>query len=294
MEGPSNGGLLYHESQVAKLCALHTVNTVLQGPVFTVVDFEELASDLDREERRMLLEGGGGLTDDFLRFNSEESHNVSMDGDFSIQVLQKALEVWDLEVIPLGNPTAETGHINTDEEIAFICHWQDHWFSIRKVNGEWYNFNSLNAAPMYLSKFHVSAYIDSLKGAGWSIFTVRGKFIEEYPTSSADASQCFGQWLSPEDAQRIIKSCNSIQSTPNKPVDTIVSQPPSPYDEQFDEDLNELLEFEDEDLKAAIANSLMDSGPPNTTADSASPNTKSDPAGPTTSETGTSNDNKDQ
>ncbi|KAF8397349.1 hypothetical protein HHK36_016262 [Tetracentron sinense] len=85
VEGLSNGGMLYHEIQESKLCALHCVNTLLQGPFFSELDLAALASDLDRTERQMMLEGVV-VSDDFLLFDSEESHNVSMDGDFSIQV----------------------------------------------------------------------------------------------------------------------------------------------------------------------------------------------------------------
>lgn len=77
--------MLYHEVQESKLCAVHCVNTVLQGPFFSEFDLAALASDLDCKERQMMLEGDR-VPDDFLRFDSEESHNVSMDGDFSIQV----------------------------------------------------------------------------------------------------------------------------------------------------------------------------------------------------------------
>lgn len=83
MEGPSNGGLLYHEVQEAKLCAVHCVNTVLQGPFFSEVDLAALASDLDQKERLMMMEERSGFSGDFL---SDGSYNVSMGGDFSIQV----------------------------------------------------------------------------------------------------------------------------------------------------------------------------------------------------------------
>lgn len=82
MEGASNGGMLYHEVQESKLCAVHCVNTVLQGPFFSEFDLAALASDLDRKERQMMVEGGVSSGD----FLSEESHNVSLVGDFSIQV----------------------------------------------------------------------------------------------------------------------------------------------------------------------------------------------------------------
>ncbi|KAL1368553.1 ataxin-3 homolog [Arachis duranensis] len=248
MDGASNGGMLYHEVQESKLCAVHCVNTVLQGPFFSEFDLAALASDLDRRERQMMLPAALSSGD----FLSEESHNVSLDGDFSIQVLQKALEVWDLQVIPLDSPVAEPAQIDPELENAFICHLQDHWFCIRKVNGEWYNFDSLYAAPQHLSKFYLSAYLDSLKGFGWSIFLVRGNFPKEFPISSAESSNGFGQWLSPEDAERITKSCNS-GLTPHQRTNESQQQFLSSGEVEMYSD------FEDEELKAAIAASLMDS-----------------------------------
>lgn len=74
---------MYHEVQESKLCAVHCVNTVLQGPFFSEFDLAALASDLDRKERQVMLDRGAAASANFL---SEESHNVSLDGDFSIQV----------------------------------------------------------------------------------------------------------------------------------------------------------------------------------------------------------------
>ncbi|KAL3531733.1 hypothetical protein ACH5RR_005254 [Cinchona calisaya] len=246
----SNGGMLYHEVQESKLCAVHCVNTVLQGPFFSEFDLAALASDLDLRERQMMLQAGG----DFLP-DPDESHNVSLDGDFSIQVLEKALEVWDLQVIPLDSPVAEPAQFDPELENAFICHLQNHWFCIRKVNGEWYNFNSLYAAPEHLSKFYLSAYLSSLKDSGWSIFLVRGNFPKECPIASSEGSNGFGQWLSPEDAERITKSCNSTRRT--APGSSQTLQFSDPYLQDGDGGI--LLDEDDEDLKAAIAASLMDS-----------------------------------
>ncbi|KMZ58771.1 Ataxin 3 variant ref [Zostera marina] len=204
---PSNGGLLYHEVQESKLCAVHCVNTVLQGPFFTELDLAALASDLDHKEREVIVSHDQDAlsSHDFL---SEDSHNVSMDGDFSIQVLERALEVWDLKVIPLDSPVAEPSKHDPELENAYICHLQNHWFCIRKVNGEWYNFNSLYAAPEHLTRFYLSAYLDTLKSSGWSIFLVRGNFPKDCPVSSSDPSYGFGQWLTPDDAKGITNSCN--------------------------------------------------------------------------------------
>ncbi|GMJ08416.1 hypothetical protein like AT3G54130 [Hibiscus trionum] len=270
MEGASNGGMLYHEVQESKLCAVHCVNTVLQGPFFSEFDLAALASDLDSKERQMMLQGTAAASaGDFL---SEESHNVSLGGDFSIQVLQKALEVWDLQVIPLDCPVAEPAQIDPELENAFICHLHDHWFCIRKVSGEWYNFDSLYAAPQHFSKFYLSAYLDSLKGSGWSIFLVRGNFPKECPISSSEASNGYGQWLSPEDAERITKSCNLTQAPPQR--DNMTQQHPERLPSLAEADLQLLSDMEDEDLRAAIAASLMDSSPATASAEVSNPKTE--------------------
>ncbi|CAM8976967.1 unnamed protein product [Rhodiola kirilowii] len=245
MEMPSNGGMLYHEVQESKLCAVHCVNTVLQGPFFSEFDLAALASDLDSRERQMMMPDSAVISSgDFL---PDQSYNVSLDGNFSIQVLERALEVWDLQVIPYQSPVAETAQVDPEKENAFICHLQDHWFCIRKVNGEWYNFDSLYAAPEHLSKFYLAAHLDTLKGYGWSIFIVRGKFPAECPISS-EASNGYGQWLSPEDADRIFKSCNQPLLPGNKN-----------HTPQHHTSSQAIEDAEDEDLKAAIAASLMDS-----------------------------------
>lgn len=116
MERTSNGGMLYHEVQEANLCAVHCVNTVLQGPFFSEFDLAAVAADLDGKERQVMLEGaatGNFAAGDFF---SEESHNVSLGGDFSIQVqlrlnMNTALTFLlrlDLVVVGLIISTAET------------------------------------------------------------------------------------------------------------------------------------------------------------------------------------------
>ncbi|KAL5227928.1 hypothetical protein ABZP36_016193 [Zizania latifolia] len=256
----SNGGLLYHEVQEGKLCAVHCVNTALQGPFFSEFDLAALAADLDQRERQVMSEGAPGAATiaagDFLA-EGEGSHNVSLGGDFSIQVLQKALEVWDLQVIPLDSPAAGSCLFDPELETAFICHLQDHWFCIRKLNGEWYNFNSLYPAPEHLSKFYLSAFIDTLKGSGWSIFAVRGSFPKECPMAT-EGSNGFGQWLTPDDARRITASCNQVQ-TPTQQAD--VSLVGDQSEEMSEMDMI-AAQQEEADLNAAIAASLMDTGGP--------------------------------
>ncbi|EEE55681.1 hypothetical protein OsJ_04096 [Oryza sativa Japonica Group] len=283
----SNGGLLYHEVQEGKLCAVHCVNTTLQGPFFSEFDLSALAVDLDQRERQVMSEGAAGAATtaagDFLA-EVEGSHNgfpwrrlqhpvttllvrnmfigfccsSNINGvDMDIKVLQKALEVWDLQVIPLDSPDVGSCLFDPELETAFICHLQDHWFCIRKVNGEWYNFNSLYPAPEHLSKFYLSAFIDTLKGSGWSIFAVRGNFPKECPMAT-EGSNGFGQWLTPDDARRITSSCNQVQTPTQQAGVSLVAD----QSEEMSEMDMIAAQQEEADLNAAIAASLMDTGGP--------------------------------
>jgi ataxin-3 len=107
MEAASNGGLLYHEVQEGKLCAVHCVNTALQGPFFSEFDLAALAADLDQRERLVMLEGSRSpgeanpAAGDFFA-EGEGSHNVSLGGDFSIQVSPGPPGPGFMEIILLG------------------------------------------------------------------------------------------------------------------------------------------------------------------------------------------------
>lgn len=126
--------------------------------------------------------------------------------------MAKALDIWDLKVTSLDAREVEAAKINPQQEVAFICHLQDHWFTIRKVGDQWYNFNSLFPAPEHLSNFYLSAFLGSLQSEGWSIFVVRGNFPGESAFTS-DTGSSFGQWLTPDDAERISKSTKASRKT---------------------------------------------------------------------------------
>jgi ataxin-3 len=68
--------MLYHEKQVAALCGVHCLNTLLQGPYFSEIELAQIAQGLDELERALVGDGALG----------ETSGNVAMDGMFSIQV----------------------------------------------------------------------------------------------------------------------------------------------------------------------------------------------------------------
>jgi signal recognition particle GTPase len=97
--------ILYHEVQESKLCGVHCVNTVLQGPFFSELDLAAVAAELDKSEMQMGISGALDHRHHYAQLPSfsapssssaspsfscglgdEVSSNVSADGNFSIQV----------------------------------------------------------------------------------------------------------------------------------------------------------------------------------------------------------------
>lgn len=115
--------LLYHEVQESRLCAVHCVNAVLQGPYFSEVDLATMAQELDAQEQQVMLESGAGSTH-YLNYMAEGSSNVDADGNFSIQVLNRALQIWNLQCVPLEAPEAVDARSDPQKQSAFICHLQ--------------------------------------------------------------------------------------------------------------------------------------------------------------------------
>mmetsp|Transcript_8297 Transcript_8297/g.14968 ORF Transcript_8297/g.14968 Transcript_8297/m.14968 type:complete len:379 (-) Transcript_8297:121-1257(-) len=199
--------LLYHEQQEGKLCGVHTLNTLLQAPIFTEVDLAQIASDLDAMEKRFMAEGGLD-SNDYMKFVAEESGNAALDGNFSIQVLTKALEVWGLTVTNLQNPTVAAEAQSPHLQLAFICNLQEHWFTLRKVDGGWWNFNSIYPAPQPLGTFYLDAFLGTLRSQGYTIFIVKG-IVPDRPVGLESST---GRWFTPEQAKEANDRAADIQA----------------------------------------------------------------------------------
>eukprot|EP01113_Clastostelium_recurvatum_P025639 TRINITY_DN3086_c0_g1_i1.p1 TRINITY_DN3086_c0_g1~~TRINITY_DN3086_c0_g1_i1.p1 ORF type:complete len:284 (+),score=82.38 TRINITY_DN3086_c0_g1_i1:25-852(+) len=164
---------IYHEKQEGELCGVHCLNTLLQGSYFNEIDLATIAQALDEDERRLMMQEGAE-TPDFLKFMAEDSGNVADSGNYSIQVLEKALSSWDIKCLPITGEDAKAAAAAPLAEQAFICHLRAHWFTIRKIGDTWYNLNSLLKDPQILSDFYLQAFLDTLRAQGWSLFVIRG------------------------------------------------------------------------------------------------------------------------
>ena len=97
--------ILYHEKQESALCGQHCLNNLLQGPYFNAGALADIAHELDRKEKALMM--SEGMTADAMAFMREASGNVDAQGNFSIQVLSEAL------ILPPKRPFSASNLINS-------------------------------------------------------------------------------------------------------------------------------------------------------------------------------------
>ncbi|KAJ3244181.1 Ataxin-3 [Chytriomyces hyalinus] len=175
-------GIVFFERQEGQLCAQHALNSLLQGQYFSPVDLSQIASDLDNQELSALAEGGNNPpnTANFTSQNFDDS------GFFSIQVIQNALSVWNLQLSPIGASSNAAIRNDPASAPAYILNLNEHWLTLRsfgKSRSRWYNLDSTKDQPSYVSEFYLQALLSQLQADGYSVFLVQGVL----PESDADA-----------------------------------------------------------------------------------------------------------
>lgn len=139
----------------------------------------------------------GTETAEYIKFMGEDSGNVAEDGNFSIQVMAEALKAFDLVPVSLQSTEGAEARRAPLMQRAFICNHGAHWFTIRKVGGYWWNFNSLNksGSPEYVSDFYLSLLLDSLKAEDISIFAIIGEVRDNPGDLGGSAGGLGGKWV---------------------------------------------------------------------------------------------------
>ncbi len=161
---PKFNRLVYFEKQSDdRLCGMHCINSLLQGPYFDIVSLSEIGIELDKREQSLLG-----------RQNSNHN-NVDLSGNYNIQVLTQALNSLGCEVISLKTHEAISLLEKNQNFEALIFNSSTHWFSIRKIDGIWFNLNSTNQypGPEIISDFYLGAFIQGAEDIGYTNFLVK-------------------------------------------------------------------------------------------------------------------------
>ena len=145
-----------------------------------------------------------GDTAELRAFAAEGSGNVSLDGNFSITVLQEALRVWGLACTPFASktePAAAAARAAPVAQRGFLLNLDKHWYTIRRIGVEWWNFNSLLAAPEPVSDTYLRLLLEQLEVEGWSIFVITGAW--QARNALRGQATADGVWLSRSQAAEL-------------------------------------------------------------------------------------------
>jgi ataxin-3 len=159
---------IYHEKQQAMLCGQHSLNNLVQANRFSPYQLSEIAHHLDQMELNFMAQNneGGVNSKDYLNRLAEGSGNVDESGNFSIEVLRSALKnAYGLDLINVRQENLNEFGDVTDME-GFIAHKDAHWFAIRKINGRFWNLNSMEERPKIISHFKLATEIAGYQSSG--------------------------------------------------------------------------------------------------------------------------------
>ena len=158
--------LFYFERQEGQLCAQHCLNNLLQGKYFSAVELSEIACRLDQQEAS-ILQGSTGS-----RPNGQgASQNMDDSGFFSLQVIEEALRVWNVQLTPYKQ-SKFYGTNDPLDAFAFLCNLDQHWFCLRRFALTWFQFDSMKPAPVQLSDLHLSLFVTQLLESGYYVWSV--------------------------------------------------------------------------------------------------------------------------
>lgn len=208
---------IYWEQQVAALCGTHAINNLLQGPYYSEVDMANIAQSIDARERALMLESGADSAD-YLSFVAQDSSNVDASGNFSISVISECLRNFGLDCCNLQSKECESIRQAPQEADAFICNQQSHWLALRRINGLWFNLNSLQKdncgwGPTWVSDLYLDTLIRQLQAARYTVYVVQGRL------PPVDASQEVGPGAAWFDSREVVEMTRNPSRLPpeNRP-----------------------------------------------------------------------------
>lgn len=242
--------VVYFEKQSNdRLCGVHCLNALLQAPYFDPIMLSEIGLKLDEMEREILS-------------SSESNANVDDDGNYNIQVLTNALNLYGCEVRPL-KPREAISLLEKYEKVeALIFNSSTHWYAIRKIDNIWFNLNSTNSypGPEIISDFYLSAFIQGAEDIGYTNFLVTN--LPKLPDIHSNT------YAHLQDYQRLVKYEDIIKARDSKKQKK--QEGKEKEEEKFKafqgkgiavdefEGINNIPNFEDEEMNQAYRLSIIE------------------------------------
>lgn len=210
---------IYHERQEGQLCAQHCLNNLLQGSYFTPLDLAAIGRELDEEE--LLINPTKGA----------ESTNYDDTGFFSLTVIERALQVWDIALIPFNSTDqiAVNARMHPENCDAFVLNLAEHWLTLRRFGGStarWYNLNSVTTKISHISTTYLELLLRQMISENYAVFIVTGSL----PFTQADELAALCPMPSTE-ALKVPRSTKGFYSADDKELERVIRESEQDGDE---------------------------------------------------------------
>lgn len=192
---------VYFEKQGSdRLCGVHCLNALVQGPVYTQVDLNKYASEIEKQEAALLAADPSkpkpprSMTIASLS-NQPKSEHQDATGYFSLPVLEKSLmtkygisvqNAARRDIIQQINREGLEGHE------GFVIHLRDHWFAARAIPNpqytgvrEWFFLDSLKPGPQPVTENELWGTLQGIIQSGGNVFILSGGKLPACQTSSS-------------------------------------------------------------------------------------------------------------
>ncbi|KAF9653252.1 Josephin-domain-containing protein, partial [Thelephora ganbajun] len=264
--------LIYHERQEegSMLCAQHALNNLLrtQSVIRPLHLSLQLTIDLQRNFSAPDLSAIARGLDELEQSYHEDrrrgsSTNMDDTGFFSLQVLQKALEVWSLSLVSWRSEEMSkyTSHPHT--QLAFVLNLNEHWFTLRRFGaapnsiddlnpgqGHWFNLNSFLRKPEWVGKLYLSMVLQQSEQEGYSVFVIkRMDPTQKTAIPETEADRLAARLPDPSGGSPSLPVNSSHTVSPHAPGASRFGHP--------DDDVELQAAMEDRELQAALQASLM-------------------------------------
>ena len=183
-----SGLRVYFEKQGGdRLCGVHCLNSLVQGPVFTQVDLNRYASEIEKAEASLLSVDPSKpkpprqMTIASLS-NQPKSEHQDVTGYFSLPVLEKALATkYGISVLNAARKDIiqQINREGLEKHEGFVIHLRDHWFAARAIPNpeyqgvrEWFFLDSLKSGPMPATENELWGTLQGIIQSGGNVFAL--------------------------------------------------------------------------------------------------------------------------
>jgi len=191
--------------------------------------------------------------------------NCDQRGNYSIQVLWEAVRKTGLALDNFQSEQMAAARKTPVEQTGYVCNKKNHWFALRRLNGRWYNLDSLSKrGPTLITDLYLSSHLKSLSDDEYTVCVVSGKYpLREQSDSSKVAGR--GNYF---DESKIVSMAGDAQMV-KQAIETITSavlaekagkleEALGKYTTGLELFLKELRNLSNENFKTAIRNRVKD------------------------------------